>query len=74
MANTALAAMYAVTTWFLWHAGEARLDAYLALYTLEYLVVKAVARPRRVARDWLAAALVAAFFAAAAYRIARLLL
>lgn len=67
--NTALAAMVAITVWSLWSLGESRLDVYTSLYTLEYLVAKAVLRPRRAGRDWLLAALVASFFAAVSTRI-----
>lgn len=67
--NTILAIMVMITSWFLWEIGEARVDAYISLYTLEYLVIKAVARPRRVYRDWLALILIALFALIVGYRI-----
>ena len=69
LANTVLALMIALTSWSLWSLGEHRIDAYLALYALEYTVVKAILRPRRRGIDWLFVALIAVFFLCVGYRI-----
>jgi len=73
LANTILAAMVSLTFWALYSLGEGRLDAYVSMYALEYFVVKALLRPRRAGRDYLAAALLAAFAVAVAYRILEVL-
>lgn len=73
LANTLLALMVALTVSTLWALGEERLDAYIAMYTLEYTVVKAVLRPARRGRDWLHAALLAAFTIAVGFRVAEVL-
>jgi len=73
LANTILALLITATTAALWSVGEHRVDAYFSLYVLEYAVIKAVLRPRRSGRDWLFVALITAFFACVAYRIAKVL-
>jgi len=73
LANTVLATLISLTCWALWSLGEGRVDAYLALYTLEYLVVKALFRPRRIGPDVLLLTLLAAFFIIVAYRILEVL-
>lgn len=72
--NTILAIMITITSWFLWEAGEGRVDAYISLYTLEYLVIKAIARPRRIYRDWLALILIAIFILIVGYRVYEVIL
>ncbi len=67
--NTILAIMITITSWFLWGVGESRVDVYISLYTLEYLVIKAVARPRRIHRDWLVLVLIAIFILIVGYRV-----
>jgi len=73
LANTILALMVFATFWALHSLGEGRVDAYICMYTLEYLIVKALFRPRRATRDYLAAALLAAFAVAVAFRILEVL-
>lgn len=73
LANTVLAAMVFLTFWALYSLGEGRVDAYVSMYALEYFAVKALFRPRRVTRDFLAVALFAAFAVAVAYRVLRVL-
>ncbi|MGC8983284.1 MAG: hypothetical protein ACP5KA_06020 [Desulfurococcaceae archaeon] len=65
--------MIAVSTWALWSVGEQRVDAYVALYVLEYAIIKAVLRPRRRGVDWLFVALLVVFFVIASYRIYQVL-
>jgi len=73
LANTLLALAVTATTWVLWSLGESRVDAYTSLYALEYTLIKALLRPRRVVLDipWLI--LLALFTVAVAYRIAGVL-
>lgn len=73
LANTILAALVTLSVWGLWSVGEKRLDAYIALITLDYTVIKALLSPRRVPFDMLFPILFAAFTAAIAYRIATIL-
>lgn len=67
--NALLALLIAFTASFLWHAGESRVDAYVSFYALEYTVLKALLRPRRVSRDYLEISLLSAFAAMASLRI-----
>ncbi len=73
LANTVLALMVFLTFWALYSLGEGRVDAYVSMYTLEYFVVKAVFRPRRVGRDYLAIALFAVFIVIVAFRVLEVL-
>jgi hypothetical protein len=73
ISNTVLAVLVAVTTPSLWALGEGRFDAYISLYALEYLVVKAIMRPKRVSKDYIAVVLVAAFAFFVARRILEVL-
>jgi len=57
----------------LWSLGEVRLDVYISMYTLEYFVVKAIFNPRRVTRDYLAAALFIIFAVIVSYRVLEVL-
>ena len=45
--NIVLGSMIVPTVAILSALGEARLDVYVSMYTLEYFVAKAVLRPRR---------------------------
>ncbi|MEZ0290067.1 MAG: hypothetical protein ABWJ42_03125 [Sulfolobales archaeon] len=72
--NTLLALFVGVSVWSLWSLGESRLDAYISLIVLEYLVLKSIVRPRRVSRDWLAVALILIFIVIASLRIYLVLL
>ncbi len=63
----------ALTVWALWSVGEARLDAYVSLFTVEYLAVKSALRPRRLLGDPVAVALVAVFSAIVAARVLEVL-
>lgn len=49
------------------------ITAYIALYILEYVVVKAVLRPRRRGFDWLMLILLIIFTIIIGYRIAEVL-
>ena len=73
LANILLALAVTVTTWALWSLGESRVDAYTSLYALEYTIVKAVLRPRKLTYDipWLI--LLTLFTVTVAYRIAGVL-
>jgi len=73
LANTVLAFMVFLTFWALCSLGEGRIDAYISMYTLEYFVVKALFRPRRVKRDYLALILFAVFVVIVARRILEVL-
>ena len=74
LANTVLATLVGLITWSLWSIGERRIDVYVALYTLSYLVIKAVLNPRRKGLDWLAVALTIVFFVCVAYRVYEVLI
>ncbi len=69
LANTLLAFLIVVITVSLWEVGEVRVDAYIALYVLAYVVIKAILSPKRVSRDWLFIVLLAIFFLIVGYRI-----
>ncbi|HIP64995.1 MAG TPA: hypothetical protein EYH08_00505 [Pyrodictium sp.] len=73
LANTILAVLVTLSVWGLWSVGEKRLDAYIAIITLDYTIVKALLSPRRTPFDMLFPILLAAFTAAIAYRIASIL-
>ncbi len=62
-----------MSAWALWSVGEGRLDAYVSLYTVEYLAVKSVLRPRRLLGDPVAVALVAVFAAIVAVKVLEVL-
>jgi len=72
-ANTLIALSVTVTTWALWSLGESRVDAYIALYTLAYTVIKSLLEPRRKPLDipWLI--LLAMFTVAVSYRVLEVL-
>lgn len=69
ISNTVLAALVAMSTWALWSVGEHRIDAYIAMYTLEYVVVKAIFRPRRRGIDLLLVVLLTVFFVIVSIRV-----
>jgi len=73
LANTVLAFMVFLTFWALYSLGEGRIDAYISMYTLEYFVVKALFRPRRIKRDYLALILFAVFVVIVARRVLEVL-
>jgi len=73
IANSVLALLIAITAWALWSVGDMRIDAYIALYTLEYVVVVALLRPHRIGTDWLLIILLAVFSIAVALRILEVL-
>jgi hypothetical protein len=59
--NIVLGSMIVPTVAILSALGEARLDVYVSMYTLEYFVAKAVLRPRRRFVDALGLLLLTAF-------------
>jgi hypothetical protein len=59
--NVVLGSMIVPTVAILSALGEARLDVYVSMYTLEYFVAKAVLRPRRRFVDALGLLLLTAF-------------
>ena len=69
IANTTYSFFVVLTTAVLWSLNEYRFDAYISLFTLEYLIVKTIFRPRRVFIDLLAATLVVIFFIFVSLRI-----
>jgi len=71
--NLILAVLVAITVTSLWGVGESRGDVYISLYTLEYLVLKAVLRPRRRTVDFIAIALLASFMFFVARRVLEVL-
>ena len=73
ISNTILATLVAISTAFMWFAGETRFDAYISIYTLEYLIIKAILRPKKIARDFIAIVLTAAFIFFVAKRVAEVL-
>lgn len=73
LANTILAILVTLSIWSLWSVGEERYDTYVALITLDYIVVKALLSPRRVPFDLPFPILLAAFIVATVYRIATIL-
>ena len=59
--NIVLGSMIVPTVAILSALGEARLDVYVSMYTLEYFVAKAILRPRRRFFDVLGLLLLTAF-------------
>jgi hypothetical protein len=59
--NIVVGSMIVSTVAILSALGEARLDVYVSMYTLEYFVAKAVLRPRRRFVDALGLLLLTAF-------------
>lgn len=73
IANTMLALAFTLTTWILWSLGESRVDAYTSLYALEYTLIKAIIRPRRLTIDIPWILLLALFTIAVVYRVGEVL-
>ncbi len=67
--NIVLASMLISTVTILSSLGEARLDVYVSMYTLEYFVAKAILRPRRRMLDLLALALFTIFTVIVSLRV-----
>ena len=73
LSNTVLSSLMLFTVPILWSLGEARLDVYVSMFTLEYFVVKALFNPRRITRDYLALALFTVFTFIVSYRVIQVL-
>lgn len=67
--NTVFAFLVFLTYSALASLGESRFDVYTSLYTLIYISLTAIIRPRRIARDYLAVALIALFIYFVSFRI-----
>ena len=67
--NMLLSLFIVIITVSLWSLGESRIDAYIALYTLAYVVLISIIRPKRISRDYLLITLLIAFSIAVGYRI-----
>jgi hypothetical protein len=67
--NIVLGSMIVPTVAILSALGEARLDVYVSMYTLEYFVAKAVLRPRRRSVDALGLLLLTAFLITVGVRV-----
>jgi len=55
--NTLYISMTTLTVWALWSVRENRLDVYISMFVIEYLVLKMIIRPRRLFIDVLAISL-----------------
>ncbi len=73
IANIILTIMMLTTFSTLYSLGEGRVDAYISMYTLEYFIIKALLKPRRITRDYLAIALFIAFTIIVAIRVMQVL-
>ncbi|MGC8752607.1 MAG: hypothetical protein ACP5O5_04165 [Fervidicoccaceae archaeon] len=71
--NTLLSLFIAISCFFLAYVGESRIDAYMSVFVLDYMVLKAVIRPRRIGRDWLMILLLLIFSFTVAFRIAEVI-
>lgn len=71
--NSTLAAMIFTAYAALRAVGEARFDVYLSIYTLVYIALTGIIRPRRISRDYLEAALLALFIYFVSLRILEVL-
>jgi len=69
IANTVLAILITITTWLLWTLGELRIDMYIAMYILEYIMIKTLFKPKRRGIDVLFLALVGVFIIIVSYRL-----
>ncbi len=72
--NIILGAMITLTVPALSALGEARLDAYISIFTLEYFAALAILRPRRRFIDLIAIALLSAFTMIVALRVMEILM
>ena len=73
LANVVLALLITLTTWALWSVGEHRVDVYIAMFVLTYVVTKAILRPRRRGLDVLLLILIATFFVIVSIRVYQVL-
>lgn len=72
--NTLLALLVTVSSSWLYAVGEARFDVYISMYTLSYLVLKTVLRPRTVSRDYLGIGLFIVFLYFVSVRVYEVLI
>jgi signal transduction histidine kinase len=73
LANTILSFLIVITAVVLWINGEKRIDAYISLYTLEYIIIKVTLRPKKIIRDFIAIILIVSFIFFISIRIAEVL-
>lgn len=74
LANTILILMIVLTVSVLWSLGENRLDVYLSMYTLEYLIIKSLFNPRRLYKDFPLYILLIIFAIIVGYRVYEVLM
>jgi len=72
--NTLYMSMVTLTVWALWSVRENRLDVYMSMFVLEYLVLKMIIRPRRLFIDVLAISLFIVFLIFVSIRIYEVLI
>jgi hypothetical protein len=72
--NTLYMSMATLTVWALWSVRENRLDVYISMFVLEYLVLKMIIRPRRLFIDVLAISLFIIFLIFVSIRIYEVLI
>jgi len=72
--NTLLIIMITLTTWSFWSIGEHRLDVYISMFVLEYLIIKMMLRPRRIFIDILQIGLLIIFLIFISIRIYEVLI
>jgi hypothetical protein len=72
--NTLYMSMTTLTVWALWSVRENRLDVYISMFVLEYLVLKMIIRPRRLFIDVLAIGLFITFLIFVSIRIYEVLI
>ena len=72
--NTLYISMTTLTVWALWSVRENRLDLYISMFVLEYLVLKMIIRPRRLFIDVLAIGLFITFLIFVSIRIYEVLI
>ncbi|MCI4457703.1 MAG: hypothetical protein JHC19_06495 [Desulfurococcaceae archaeon] len=72
--NTLYMSMVTLTVWALWSVRENRLDVYISMFVLEYLVLKMIIRPRRLFIDVLAISLFIVFLIFVSIRIYEVLI
>jgi hypothetical protein len=74
LSNTLLIIMITLTTWAFWGIGEHRLDVYISMFVLEYLIIKMMLRPRRIFIDILQIGLLIIFLIFVSIRIYEVLI
>ncbi|NAZ12635.1 MAG: hypothetical protein GU359_00590 [Desulfurococcales archaeon] len=74
LSNTLLIIMITLTTWAFWSIGEHRLDVYISMFVLEYLIIKMMLRPRRIFIDILQIGLLIIFLIFVSIRIYEVLI